>query len=100
MAQTIYGICNAAYHNTRYDGDVTFYRSRDERDSALDELRDEASSHGLSQSGCSGGIFAVELDDDDVQCEEHPGLTVDEWLEWYSEARPGFRAQMLDQVGL
>jgi len=95
---TIFGILNAAAFNLRTEGDVSFYSSREERDAALDQVRSEAISHGLSESASRAGIYPISLSDAD--CADYGDVS--EWLRLYNDysERPADQSRMLDDVGL
>jgi hypothetical protein len=55
----VYGFTNCAYYNRRAEGDTSYFLTREERDAALERLRQAAMRHGLSRSGAFTGIYPV-----------------------------------------
>lgn len=99
----IYGICNAALFTARTKGDVTFFESAEERDAALECLREDGREAGLDHAALTSGIIPVELTDADIGDDaQQAGFTVSDWLGQYRDYadRPGAQAKMLDDVGL
>ena len=55
----IYGICNVAYYSTRPSGTETWCATRDERDTLIASMRDDARRHGLGCTACEAGIYPI-----------------------------------------